>query len=124
MASEFFRNSKDTKVALTELEFYKDAVGYFLSARYRIEDEHSIREISLPKISLRIFEEYLALRWNNDGWRNMAEADIGFGFCTLRDVGGDTPIYFTETVIEEKVHEMTLDEIEKKLGYKVKIVNK
>ena len=49
--------------------------------------------------------------------------DMGFGPCMVTK-GGRANVYFTETVIEEKTHEMTLDEIEKKLGYKVKIVNK
>ena len=38
--------------------------------------------------------------------------------------GIDTPNYAFDIVTEPAVHEMTLDEIEKKLGYKVKIVNK
>ena len=36
----------------------------------------------------------------------------------------DTPEYVFDIVTEPAVHEMTLDEIEEKLGYKVKIVNK
>ena len=38
--------------------------------------------------------------------------------------GIDAPSYAFDIVTEHTVHEMTLDEIEKKLGYKVKIVNK
>lgn len=38
--------------------------------------------------------------------------------------GVDTPGYVFDIVTEPAVHEMTLDEIEEKLGYKVKIVNK
>lgn len=38
--------------------------------------------------------------------------------------GVDTPNYAFDIVTEPAVHEMTLDEIEEKLGYKVKIVNK
>lgn len=38
--------------------------------------------------------------------------------------GIDTPNYAFDIVTEPAVHEMTLDEIEEKLGYKVKIVNK
>lgn len=38
--------------------------------------------------------------------------------------GVDTPEYAFDIVTEPAVHEMTLDEIEEKLGYKVKIVNK
>ena len=38
--------------------------------------------------------------------------------------GIDTPNYAFDIVTEPAVHEMTLDEIEEKLGYKVKIVAK
>lgn len=38
--------------------------------------------------------------------------------------GVDTPAFVFDIVTEPAVHEMTLDEIEEKLGYKVKIVNK
>ena len=38
--------------------------------------------------------------------------------------GVDTPEYAFDIVTEPAVHEMTLDEIEENLGYKVKIVNK
>ena len=38
--------------------------------------------------------------------------------------GIDTQDYAFDIVTEPAVHEMTLDEIEEKLGYKVKIVNK
>ena len=38
--------------------------------------------------------------------------------------GVDTPEYAFDIVTEPAVHEMTLDEIGEKLGYKVKIVNK
>lgn len=33
-------------------------------------------------------------------------------------------VYFAEKLVSRKVREMTLEEIEEKLGYKVKIVNK
>ena len=41
-----------------------------------------------------------------------------------KSIGIDTPDYAFDIVTEPAVHEMTIDEIEKKLGYKVKIVNK
>ena len=49
-------------------------------------------------------------------------ADLGFGEMRLLPDKDGTA--FTIETIEEKYTEMTMDEIEKKLGYKVKIVNK
>lgn len=113
------------KVKLTYLALNEDVCGYYLSARYRVEDEHSIRELDIPKIRLQIIPETVRIRQEGDGPYINTSVNLGFGYCRLDAVENDLgKVYFTETVIEEKPHEMTLDEIEKKLGYKVKIVNK
>jgi hypothetical protein len=61
---------------------------------------------------------------HSDFCSNQSEVDIGFGYMPLVYEDPRNKIFYTETVIEEKTHEMTLDEIEEKLGYKVKIVSK
>ena len=114
-----YANGLRQKVNLTSLILHKNNVGYYLHARYQIEDEHSIREIDIPKIYLRVDPHYAAIKYEDD----RAFADIGFGYVPLIPTGRDCH-YFTETVIEEKTKEMTLEEIEKKLGHKVKIISK
>ncbi len=116
-----YMNGKDNKVDLTELSFHSDECGYYLTAKYRVEDEHSVSELNFPKIRLRINPNYVAIRQEGDMWLETA-VDIGFGYARLEPDSNN--VYFTATVLEEKVQEMTMDEIEKKLGYKVKIVNK
>ena len=45
--------------------------------------------------------------------------------CDLASARGvNTPAYYFDIITEYASREMTLDEIEKKLGYKVKIINK
>lgn len=113
-------------VELKELKLDHDKeLGYYLSAKYRVEDVHSIREIVIPRILLGVKPNFVAIRQEGDTWLR-SEADIGFGYCTLGDAdfGNGINTNFIEHILEEKTHEMTLDEIEKKLGYKVKIVNK
>ncbi len=124
MTSEhMYLGTLDYKVNLTDLTLNRDTFGYYLSAKYRIEDEHSIRELDIPKIRLRTTPKRVVIKTYDGVTWTRPEADIGFGFCELSHTGTKEAIYFTETVVEEKTHEMTLDEIEKKLGYKVKIVN-
>lgn len=120
----YINNSK-YKTELTHLEFNKEPdIGfYYLSAKYRIEDEGSIRELDFPVIQLPISCNHVAIG-RDDGPTSVPKVDIGFGFMPLAVADPRGMIYFTEKVIKEKTHEMTLDEIEKKLGYKVKIVNK
>mgnify|MGYP003292955981 CR=1 FL=1 len=109
---------------LTDIEFHTDSKGYYVSVKYRVESDRDIREIDIPKIRLPINPNLLRLRTFGQ-YSHQCEANIGFGYLPCEYVKRDGhDIYFTETVIEEKTHEMTLDEIEKELGYKVKIVNK
>ena len=113
---------------LKNFELKKDERGYYLTAKYRVEDQHSIREVDIPKIRLNLNKEVVSIKTMHDpfGCHRVAHIDLGFGELPLDwDVNKDGQSYlFTEKILEEKYTEMTMDEIEKKLGYKVKIVNK
>lgn len=120
-----YRNGYDTKVKMRDLTLHKDSCGYYLTASYDIDDRESTRLLELHKIRLGINERAVVMRAENSyDLRFRPQVDIGFGFLDLYHDGTRDEVYFTETVIKEKVREMTLDEIEKKLGHKVKIVNK
>ena len=108
-------------VELTDLTLSYDKKDdyYYLSAGYRYEDNGVIKYIYIPKALLPIDKHRVTIEHSID--RAFPVCDIGFGELNLlRNSDGQ---YMLERVIEEKIHEMTLDEIEKKLGYKVKIVN-
>lgn len=117
-----YRKNSNTNVNLTELTLHKDSEGYYLSAKYMVEDKHSIRELDLPRIRLKVVPGHVSIKQVNEGLHGYVEADLGFGYLPLAP-SGRANAYYTETVLEEKTHEMTLEEIEKKLGYKVKIVS-
>lgn len=125
-----FTTSGDRKIELKGLKLDKDIGGYFLSATYLIEDLDSIRELYVPNIRLPIWvkDTVINLRAEPMGYF-FAESTIDMGFGELplgkiKDTSCRKPVFFKETVIKEKTKEMTLEEIEKKLGHKVKIVNK
>lgn len=117
----------DRSVELTDLQLYHaGADGYCLSAKYRVEDEHSIKEVYIPKIRLGVRSDWLIVNYLNsyDDFDNSRyTADIGFGALQMlpEKINGHD-VCFTETTIKEKHHEMTIAEIEEKLGYKIKIV--
>lgn len=114
-------------VELTNLTLNQDDTGYFLSATFKVETEHSIREIDIPKIQLNInpYKVCIETEYSPYSKREMPSINLGFGWLPLgrSDFEGHE-VFFTEKILEEKYTEMTLDEIEKKLGYKVKIVSK
>ena len=87
----------------------------------------AVREADIPRIRLKINEDNLCINTEYSCYSNReyAQINLGFGYLPLEytDVNGQY-VCFTEKVLEEKYTEMTMDEIEKKLGYQVKIVNK
>lgn len=120
-----YRDGEDgQKVELVDLKLFRDEFFYYFSAKYRLEDRFGIREIHFPKILAPISIDYVAITGGiYTPCSEVATVDLG-QVETYAYPGGEHNAIFAETVIEEKTHEMTLDEIEKKLGYKVKIVNK
>lgn len=109
---------------LKDLQLYKENNKYYLAAKIFYEDRNGFYEMHVPKIALPIndnFEINLTSGYD-DYYKPYQELDIDFGFGKLYAMpvnGQDTMVYIT--CIEEKVHEMTLAEIEKALGYKIKL---
>lgn len=113
---------------LVDLQLHKEEVDkgaemYYLSAVYRHENDCGVYETTIPKIRLPISGDIIVKRPH--GYRaylsNETTIDIGFGdMVLLNDENGHS---YYEKFIKEKIHDMTLDEIEKKLGYKVRVVS-
>ena len=105
------------KWLLTDLKLQKDSDGqYYLSAKYHVDEEHRTKECIFPKIILPVDQTHAPLITACARERE-TNVDIGFGSLPV-------PVPPIEKVIEEKVQELTVEEIEKKLGHKIKIVNK
>lgn len=126
--------------------------NWFMRLVYSYEDEKGVHKVIFPKVdfpfpTFRIPEPY------DENSRYRRNGDVpNWDYCGTRarisnnpdtfisplpivklqedtdrlakSRGVDTPGYAFDIVTEPAVHEMTLDEIEEKLGYKVKIVNK
>lgn len=120
--------------------FLSEGGHYFLDVRYETEDSEKVMEYHFPKVRLPIeyaeieqslsvinsaepSEIKLVLPWADlPCYKGKAtfvrEAKDGRG----RESINVPEVYFASCVIEEKTKEMTIAEIEKKLGHKVKIV--
>lgn len=109
--------------------FYEDNIPY-MKAVYELEDEGGIYEITLNKIEIPLSAYHLP---------DVITKCMDSSFCStiinkptiiipaldrLRLFADSDGVYVTKKLIKSKVHEMTLEEIEKKLGYSVKIVSK
>ena len=130
-------NLKAKNVKLVDAVAYTDENDtWYMGLRYRYEDESGIHERYYPKVEFPFFceklppEEFSSDRY----WRS--ELTIGlftnevavFRGNFLNPVTGrmmhDVCIIDNLVKPAAPAHEMTIEEIEKELGYKVKIVNK
>lgn len=113
-----------TKSKLKDLEILwdPDRKEYYLKAKYEVEDDHRVTEHIFPHIVFPITDDFVV--------EGSDVVHCGYGALRLRTGEVEAP----ETawgvvqsphiirVIKEKPQEMTIEEIEKKLGYKIKIV--
>lgn len=122
-------------IKVKKANLYKEDDKWYINATYFYEDDRYKKEINIPKIHIPLeqFEGDVDMTYSDTPFRRnpcLVEYQARFGNLImpleLADVGlkGQEPVPYTEKIIEEKTQEMTIDEIEKKLGYKIKIVNK
>lgn len=109
----------------------KDKFGcrkFYLDVTYTyIDDKGNKHEINFQKIELPIRENSLPLISSEISMdkRLFAQNDtIDLGFGDLQLLRNSDNIYATDRIVEYFCKEMTLEEIQSKLGYKVKIVDK
>lgn len=113
------------KTVLKNAELYKEDGFYWLKLIYEVEDDKEVAEIFIPKVSLPLRLNECALNHATMFHGIVDPPTIslheGIELTVHKDKDG---IVYGKRVLKEKVHELTMDEVEKKLGFKVKIVNK
>lgn len=115
--------NKDTKMRLVDVKLNNDKDGPSLALTYLVETLDEVTELHIPRVVLTLKDGHITIREERrDYCCDLVTADVGFGMTHL--LPGDDGSYFTTKVIKTKTKEMTLEEIEKTLGHKVKIVNK
>lgn len=122
-------NVNQTKISSQNLELYKEDDNYYLRMDFEYENDSGYYKGHVDKIKFNFLlkgieftEEY------GVGKSGKVEFIKPSGCChnTISfDIAPDEKNnLFTIELIKEKVHEMTIEEIEKRLGHKVKIISK
>lgn len=110
---------------LKDLQLYKELNDkYYLSAVFDQEDETGFYEISVPKIDLEInaSECYIKEDKTYIFSQPFHTVTVDFGGIELNArPSWEDKSFYNKKLISEKRREMTLEEIEKELGYKIKI---
>lgn len=125
-------------VFLKDYKVFEKDNRLYLKLVYEYEDDHGIYELIIPKIDLEIRTDFLPAITNDEAWTGpmvLEHYKIGLGsniFDLIRDdvevkKNGKTftceKAAYVINTLKEKRKEMTIAEIEKKLGYKVKLVS-
>lgn len=112
---------------LKDIQLYEENGNYYLRLKYLCEDDTSIFEMEIPKVDIR-FNKNIYPSLNYSRYRDDREE------CTLSNFRGSLQVhpgetseanhvFYTIKTLEEKHIELTVSEIEKRLGYKIKIVS-
>ena len=120
-----YENTMHLKQSTTYVEDGK----IYLKLSYTYEGDDGTHEVIFPKIDLGFYEEqipsydrYIGLYTNQPFIRN--GYGKSFDLCSVEVPDIKDSVCCIDKLIKPAVKEMTLEEIEKKLGYPVKIVNK
>lgn len=108
---------------IKDLQLYKENNQYYLSALINYKDDRGVYEMSIPKIKFPVGQncvvEKTVTDWN---YKSYTTTSIDFGLGKLYiEPFDNNDNYYTVTCVEEKVHKMTLADIEKELGYKIEL---
>ena len=115
------RKLKDA--TLTKVEMKYGSAQYFLCLVYEQKDDlGNIHEVTLKDVLLPLYNDF-KFKGSEQSELDACPivTDVGYGDVILWDPSNS----ITDTIVEyAPPKEMTLEEIEEKLGYKVKIVNR
>lgn len=121
---------------LIKADIYNDKFGFYhMRLMYTYEDEKGKHMLIYPRVDFPFPEDRIPDITYGMTCHDAILPDptinalnpirLAKGTCALAESRGvDKPSYAFDIITEYAVHEMTMDEIEEKLGYKVKIVNK
>lgn len=127
--------NKSPKAELSNIIPFKEDDRWYLKLVYKYEDKKGKHTVVIPKAAFPLDQDLIPniitvpSYYSGICERPYIECRgpmiLHEGTCSLASERGlkDSAYYF-DIITEPTYREMTLDEIEKKLGYKVKIVNK
>lgn len=126
-----------TRQTVKEARLYEENDNFYLDVRYEIEDQHSIKEIHIPKVRIPLEFASLEHSWESVYGGAVESTELVLpcknlscypGRAYFVNSNGHENVHpgklFATKIIKEKKTDMTIEEIEAKLGYKIRIVNK
>lgn len=120
---------------LVDATAYQDENGtWYMELQYEYEDESGVHRRYYPKVEFPFFCEKLPPEEFSSDRLGRDELTIGLFTNEVAVFRGNfsnpmtgqlmRDVCVVDNLVKPAVHEMTIEEIEKELGYKVKIINK
>lgn len=124
-------STPDVKITNQKFELYKEDGMYYLKIDFDYENEQGFYKGHADKVRFDLLLTGIEYDYNEDYRSKNAKAEFcvptydNYTTTCLFDIlPGSNKNFFTIELVKEKVHEMTIEEIEKKFGHKIKIVSK
>ena len=127
--NEIILDNLRKKCFLKDAQIYIQDGSRYLKLVYEYEDGYGIHELTIPQVEFP-FGNRLNLTYICEN--NPALQRLSIHLCTEGDVASvylhnsksyDGLVYYTDKIIKRKPKKMTLEEIERELGYKVEIIS-
>ena len=128
-SNEVIMDNLRNKCFLKDAQIYIQDGSRYLKLVYEYEDGYGIHELTVPQVEFP-FGNRLGLTYICEN--NPALRRLSIRLCTEGDVANvylhnsksyDGLVYYTDKIIKRKPKKMTIEEIERELGYKVEIVS-
>lgn len=128
-SSEIDFSNVKTSCFLKDAQIYMQGGIRYLKLVYQYEDKDGIHELTIPQVEFP-FGNRLNLK--NIYETNPAFRRVSICLCTDGDIANvylhdtksdDGMAYYLDKIIKRKPKKMTIEEIERELGYKVEIVS-
>ena len=129
-SNEIIMDNLEKNCFLKDAQIYIQDGSRYLKLVYEYEDSYGIHELTIPQVEFP-FGNRLGLTCNICE-NNPALQRLSIRLCTEGDVANvylydtksyDGLVYYTDKIIKHKPKKMTLEEIERELGYKVEIIS-
>lgn len=128
-SNEIIMDDLEKNCFLKDAQIYIQDGSRYLKLVYEYEDSYGIHELTIPQVEFP-FGNRLDLTYICEN--NPALQRLSIHLCTEGDVANvylhnsksyDGLVYYTDKIIKRKPKKMTIEEIERELGYKVEIVS-
>lgn len=111
------------KIQLESVNIYSEDGKCYLDITYNVETARKTLKFNFPRVIIPVNPKAFTMRYQTSAGHEYFDLDIGVDCERYFKVEPDeNGVFYTETVVKEKVEKLTLAQVEKRLGYKIEIV--